>query len=208
MRLSAPPHPVDTSSGKVDPYLRSYTAPAPPSLTGRTSALPGSAAFDSNSTPRSGSSPTLNSPRTFPAQLQYLAGEPEHGASTPNPSKPTARPCKRPGRTSRTRLNSSAAIRTTTTRSFTFSGAHEDTSDYATEHDTDAEDGVVDCSGTRARSAPTERGWRSVGDGAEYSIENSAEQPSRRQTALKAGKSILEQIGSPDHNGWMRKNGE
>lgn len=27
-------------------------------------------------------------------------------------------------------------------------------------------------------------------------------------TTLKAGKSILEQIGTPDHNGWMRKKGD
>jgi hypothetical protein len=37
---------------------------------------------------------------------------------------------------------------------------------------------------------------------------NSGGAPSAKSGGLKAGQSILEQIGTPDHNGWMRKKGE
>lgn len=37
---------------------------------------------------------------------------------------------------------------------------------------------------------------------------SSAAAPSSKSGGLKAGQSILEQIGTPDHNGWMRKKGE
>ncbi|KAI0043502.1 hypothetical protein FA95DRAFT_1524163, partial [Auriscalpium vulgare] len=135
-------------SGKVGLFPRSYTAPAPPSVTGQTSAPPSappSAAPDSIATPRSGASPSPNSPPPVAAQLQSLPEEPETGASTPSPSKTDGEVMRA------TMTDVQKAIEQLGrkedhdgSQSFTFSSTHEDMTDHETENDTDAEDGDVD----------------------------------------------------------------